>query len=120
MRVADIFLYEAVGERHPRHFVTSEQNQGLSLDIGVTPGAISAHPPVTIAAVRPTPPPANPLRPATPTVAPRLILSALSWTMPVPEPPGSSIHKCVISLRQRYNRPINHDSQNIEGIRDAT
>jgi hypothetical protein len=26
----------------------------------------------------------------------------------------------VISLRQRYNRSIDHDSQNIESIRDAT
>src|SRR4051794_8360744 len=57
--------------------------------------------------------------PATPTVAPRLTLSALSWTVPVPEPPGSSISECVISLRQRYNHPINHDSQNNEGISDA-
>jgi hypothetical protein len=39
--------------------------------------------------------------------------------VPVPEPPGSSFQECVISLRRRYNRPINHDSLNIEGIRDA-
>jgi len=101
VRVADVCLYEAVGERHQRHFVTSEQNQVLSPDIGVTPGAPSAHLPVTIAAVRLATLPANPSRPA----APRLILSALSWTVPVPEPPGSSFRERVISLRQRYTAP---------------
>ena len=106
-------------ERHRRHFVTIEQNQILSSDNDVTPGAILAHLPVTIAAVRPTTLPANPSRPAAPRVAPRLILSAQSWTVPVPEPLGSSFQECVISLRQRYNRSIDHHSQNVEGISDA-
>ncbi len=54
MRVANISVYEAVVERHRRHFVTIEQNQRLSPDNDVTPGANSAHLPVTTAAVRPT------------------------------------------------------------------
>ena len=44
VRVADIRLYKAVGERHRRHFVTIQQNQWLSPDSGVTPGPNSAHP----------------------------------------------------------------------------
>jgi hypothetical protein len=46
-------------------------------------------------------------------------LEALSWTVPVLESAGSSFHERVISLRQRYNRLINHDSQYNEDIRDA-
>jgi hypothetical protein len=44
VRVADVRLHEAVGERHQRHFVTIEQNHHLSLGSGVTPGATSACP----------------------------------------------------------------------------
>jgi hypothetical protein len=96
------------------------QSQTLSLDNDVTPGADSAHLPVTVAAVRPTIPSSKPFpsrhsdgrSPPDP--------QALSWTVPVPEPAGSSFHERVISLRRRYNRSVDHHSRNVEGISDAT